>query len=107
MNSGCRTGLSSDDRLAISTDINGEDVVAVALLFDRVLVLALHGGLLAAVELLLACLGVHDNTKCCDHVDGLALRCVPPDYYTAKLVRDMVLTGFVGNQMLGSHIRAR
>ena len=43
----------------------------------RILVLGCHGGLLAAVEPLLACARVHDNAKRSNHVNGLALRGVP------------------------------
>ena len=37
-----------------------------------------HLCLLASIEVLLVSVGIQDDAKCGDHVDGLALRVVPP-----------------------------
>ena len=61
VNSGRGAGFSSDHSLAISADVHGEDVIAVAFSLDSVVVFRLHLSGSATVELLLTSLSIHDH----------------------------------------------
>ena len=71
MNSGCWTRITGDDSFAISTNVNGQNIVPMLGAF-RVVVLGRHLSRLASIELLLASSRVHDDAHGGDHVAGLA-----------------------------------
>ena len=71
VNSRGRARLSSHNSLSVCADVDRQDVVSMVRLL-RVLVLGSHSSLLATVELLLASIGIHNNTESSNHVDSLA-----------------------------------
>ena len=74
---GLRACLSRHNCLSVRTDIDGKDVISMVRLFGVLVLRAHRRDFLATVELLRASISVHDDSQRGNHVDSLALGCVP------------------------------